>query len=128
MDPEQLSVSVKYKSKDDKKLARECNEINNFSSYASTALVNKINSMGVLYNEEEQIRYLNRKDNAELNNLSENASSADQLIKSFGLREDDVAYLSLTYSPTDGVMIAMKNKQRQTLNRDIYINRFTYNE
>lgn len=93
---------------------------------SSTALLNLRNKHNITYNI-EQIRYLNRKEQQNLKMLSSDATSADFLIDSFKKRSD-VAYLAVTYSPTEGLMLSMKNNQRKKLNTDLYLNRTSYDE
>ena len=125
MKPSQLRVCINKMTKEEKKIACQCSQIN-FTAASSTALINLRNELGIKYSD-DQIRHLNRMEEKKLNALSADASSADQIIHAFQQRTD-VAYLSVTYSPTQGLMLSMTNQQKEQLNKDIYLNRLSYDE
>jgi len=106
MQPGELAVSIKNMTEDEKKLASQCAEVS-FTAASSTALINVRNTSGINFNE-EQIRYLTAKENEYVRNLSDDASSADRLISSFQRRKD-VAFLAVTFSPTEGLMLSGMN-------------------
>ena len=73
-------------SEEDKKLARQCSQIC-FTSSSAAALLSIRNELGVNATwDTEQIRYLTKKDKYVLYNLSEDASTAENLITSFATR------------------------------------------
>ena len=124
MEPGHLTVSVRNMSAVEKLLASQCAQIN-FNNAASAALINIRNELGVNYSA-EQMRYLTTKEQAEVGNLSHNASSAEKLVAAFK-KQSDVAFLTVCYSPSEGLMLSMSKEQRK-LKHDIFLKRSSYTE
>ena len=125
LQPAELTISISKMTEEEKELVMQCGQIN-FSSYASANLINVWNVFGLSF-DNEQIRYLNKKEQDKVRGLTEDGSTADNLIESFK-RRDDVAFLTVTYSPTEGLMLSMTNKQRSSLNNDLYFKWQQYDE
>ena len=125
MEPSQLTLSINKMSDEERKLACQCSQIS-FTASASAALINLRNELDVSYNE-AQIRYLNKREQQKVSALTENASSADILVEAFQQRKD-VAFLTVCYSPREGLVLSMTNKQKTKLNLDLYLNHASYTE
>ena len=124
LQPGELTVSINQMTPEEKKLACQCSQIS-FTTSASGALINLRNELGISYSD-DQIRYLNKKEQAKLSALNEDASSADALVAAFKQRSD-VAFLTVCYSPTDGLMLSMSDTQTR-LNHEVYLSGITYND
>ena len=99
-----MSVGLDLMTEEERELARQCSQIC-FPASSTSALLSIRNNLGVnLTWKEEQIRYLTKKDRDVLYNLKEDASSAENLINSFSVRED-VNYLYVTFDPTEGMVL-----------------------
>jgi len=120
MKPSMMCVPVKLMTTEEQKLGRDCETLG-LSVPASTELINVRNENGLSF-DDEQIRYLNKKEQEKVLGLSPDATSADSLIKSF-VDRDDVNFMSITFSPAEGMWMSMTNPQRKKATKDRYLNR-----
>ena len=123
VDPGDLTVWTRNMTIAQKQLAAQCNQIS-FGVDSTTALINIQDELGIRYSD-EQIRFLNNQENEKLSNLSTDASSADKLIEAFK-RRTDVAFMTVTYLPSEGIMLSVSNKQRKSLKQAVYLNQVRY--
>ena len=118
MQPSDLRVSITNMSSKEKQLAAQCNQLS-FTASASTALLNVRDDLGVgIKWIDSQIRYLTKKERQRVSDLSSKASSAERLVEVFDKR-NDVNYLYVTYSPQEGLILSMNQKQKAQLKKDI---------
>ena len=104
MATEHLTASIDILSPSEKELAKQCSQIC-FPASSTSALLSLRTSLGVrLTWTEEQVRYLSKKDRQVKYNLSEDATTAENLIQSFATRKD-VNYLYVTFHPNEGMVV-----------------------
>ena len=104
MQAEHLNSGIDLLSKKELKLAKQCSQVC-FAASSTAALINIRSKLGLkLTWTDEQIRYLNKKETNQKLKLSEDATTAENLINSFAAR-DDVNYLYVTYHPSEGLIM-----------------------
>ncbi len=94
-----------------------------FTGLASAELINLWNELGIRYNP-SQLRHLNRK-KAELDGKTNAATSAEQLISSLQNMKG-VAFLTVVYDPTEGLLLSMTSTKITKSKKDIKLNPTLY--
>ena len=109
--PELIKRSLKDVTDKEKELARQCNQLR-FRPAAAAMLINFRDELGMkAETDEDQIRYLKRKD-AMFQNLGDKSTVADRLMKKFAAM-DDAAHVAVTCTPTQGLMMSARGKDRK---------------
>ena len=104
MQAEHLNSGIDLLSKKELKLAKQCSQVC-FAASSTSTLINIRSKLGLkLTWTDEQIRYITKKESNQKLNLSQDATSAENLINSFAAR-DDVNYLYVTYHPSEGMIM-----------------------
>jgi hypothetical protein len=99
-------------SEETKELARSCSQLHMAASH-SAALLTARDSLGVAW-DRNQITYLTQHERKFQSELTQKASSADNLIISFQKR-NDVSFAMLSYDRVNGLML-LRKKDRKQLN------------
>jgi hypothetical protein len=86
MDTEDIKTSTSLLTSDMRDLARQCSQLSFTSSQASSLLALR-DDLGMTW-DATQISYLSRAERQQQSKLSSKASSAEELISSFKLRDD----------------------------------------
>ena len=71
------------------------------------------------------MQYLNKKKEAELDGVTNAATSAEQLVASLQKMEG-VAFLTVVYEPTEGLLLSMTSTERTKSKKDIKLNPTLY--
>jgi len=121
-----MHVTIKHMVGDEEELARDCTKVSLVAN-AAAALLAESNKLGVPFSSQQ------------INHMAKVAggwhgaeggcclSDADILIES-AKRRGDVAYLTLMYDPVRGLVMSMESKDREKLDKDIYLDRESYNK
>ena len=108
--PSLLLADRSLMTDEQRKLAKNCSQVS-FNTTATTALLNNSEDQGIQW-KPSQIKYLNHKEQDQLKSITNNPSSADQIMETFS-RRNHVNFMSVTYNGTDGLMLLLTGKVKK---------------
>ena len=110
LETEDLMASPNLLTKEQKELAKQCNQLH-LSKSNSAALLSLRDSLGITW-DKSQLYYLSRREERLKQNLTADKSSADKLIESFDKR-DDVSYCLVSYDRANGLIFLKRDSHKK---------------